>query len=191
MTDMDASTWWMHQPGTEFSEGVWLAGWDDQSTWGWELGNYFLSLLPNGAPDDVVPQYFGLPFSHTSSVVAAAARATRADPLSICKALEILPPPGPLPSESQVATLQMRARELGAGEYAAGQNAACDWLLGRSSICPGSGWNWYTGQRPDRAIITAEAEINTGEIYLDPTSPREVYRRGVDEILGRIVARFN
>ncbi len=72
-----------------------------------------------------------------------------------------------------------------------GQNAACDWLLGRSSICPGSGWNWYTGQRPDRAIIAAEAEINTGEIYLDPTSPPERSTEEASTKYCRIVARFN
>ncbi|WP_269590740.1 hypothetical protein [Rhodococcus erythropolis] len=184
------STWWMHRPGTEFKEAVWLDGWDDQSLWGWELGNYFLSLLPNGATDEMHPHFFGQPFSHISAVVAAVARVSRADPLSVCKALEILPSPGPVPSDADIISIQESARQLGGGDYVAGQVAACDWLLGRTASCPGSGLNWYVGQRPDRSIITAESEINTGEIFLDPAHPREGYRRGVDEVLGRIVARF-
>lgn len=180
----------MHRPGTEFSEPVWLDGWDDQSLWGWELGNYFAAMIPNDATEEIVPHFFGQPFSHVSTVVVALGRLSRADPLSVCRALEVLPPQGPIPDETEILTLREKARSHSMGAYTAGQIGACDWLLGRAATCPGSGWTWFAGQRPDRSIIAAECEVNTGEMFLGPADPNAAYRHGVDEILGRIVARF-
>lgn len=56
-------------------------------------------------------------------------------------------------------------------------------------------WIWlvvvsFPGQRPGRSIIAAECEVNTGEMFLGPNHANAAYRHGVDEILGRIVVRF-
>lgn len=74
----------------EFSEPVWLDGWDDQSLWGWELGNYFASMIPNDASEYVIPHFLRQPFSHISTEVVAPGRLSGADPLSVRRALEAL-----------------------------------------------------------------------------------------------------
>lgn len=180
------STWAQHRPGSEFTAPVWLDGWGDQSMWGWELDAYFVNLLPNGAPADMQPHMFGRVFPNISSIVAVTWRVTAANPVSVCEALEILPTQAAVMSDDEI--LSARSQAVGDHGYLAGQRAACDWLLGRLARSPGSGWSWPDGRRPDPAIVAAEAYINAGEIYLEPTSSHRAYRQGVDVVIGRMAS---
>ena len=136
----------------DFTEPVWLPGWDEQSLWGADLGRFFVQLRRNDASVDE-PPYLWItaadrpPLARPGCVALAVVNATGADPLSAAKAIQILPPPPP--PEFDIAAIADRqlaaARQLSSSStYTLGQINAYEWVLGRRETCPGSDHSWPT-----------------------------------------------
>ncbi|OOK65243.1 hypothetical protein BZL29_7862 [Mycobacterium kansasii] len=189
--DVNETAYWRCRAGDEFTEPVWLDGWDGQSLWGAEMGRFFLQLWRNetrydGKPDLWITGADPNPLLDVGSVALAVVAATGADPLRACQALCILPPPPVGDLHAAAAAQLASAQRAGSDPYSAGQVFACHWVLGRGTVSPGSGWAW-PGGAPTYRHIGAELHINTGHMYQYPDDPARPYRAGIDEALFRIL----
>ena len=173
----------------EFIEPVWLAGWDDQSSWGAEFGRFFLQLRRNGDPHDEPPYLWISPASrepllHPGSVALEVTLATGADSLSAAQALQILPPPPP--PEHNIAAIAEDQLYAALQEPNSidklGLISVYDWALGRRKICPGSGQSWPSDLAPTYQQVAAELHINIGWLC-ELMDGRQEYRLGVDTAL--------
>ncbi len=150
-----------HRPGQEFRAALELPGWDHESLWGWELGAYLLQLVPNYAAEDG-PDLSIVDSPATGHVALRIFEFTGADPLSICRALRILPA-SPVASPSDVARQRMRnAPELSEEEL-----TVLSWCVGEGRRCPASELAWTPGVAPTFEIVAAEQVIATGMMYTD------------------------
>ena len=168
--DPDRSRQHRAQAGTDFIDAIWLDGYEHQSIWGYDTGvaSFFAQVWANGS-DSEQPELWLTPPDHQMSwpqiIVPPLVDFTGADPLAIVRAMGIA---APAPVLVDTATLRTRLADCEArtaSQYTSGEIAALKWILDGGSRTPASG-SVGVDDRPDAALVDAEASHATGMVYL-------------------------
>ncbi|MEU2043713.1 hypothetical protein [Nocardia niwae] len=187
---MEHTVNYMRRREEEFTDAVCLDGWDHRSLWGWEIDCFWVQLWHNDnnqdQPDLWITGTARPLLQWPGDVALAVMRKTQADPLSIARALRILPPPPvqpPLPAieEGLAFARHLAGTNAKPDDWATGQIDAYEWVLGRRSACPGSGRPWRGGT-PSSDDVAAEWYISHG-MCNDPDMHSYRLALGVNEAL--------
>ncbi|WP_280311151.1 hypothetical protein [Nocardia abscessus] len=187
---MDHTVNFMRRREEEFTDAVFLDGWEQRSLWGWEIDYYWVQLWRDENTDEQ-PDFWITGTAQPllqwpGDVTLAIMRKTQADPLSIARALRILPPPpvqSPLPAiqEGLAFARDHSGTDAEPDDWITGQIDAYEWVSGRRSTCPGSGRHW-PGGTPSSDDVAAEWYISHGMCH-DPDVPSYRLALGVNEAL--------
>ncbi len=169
----------VRSPGGEFVDGVCLAGWEQQSVWGFDggLGGFFAQLWRNTSRAQAPQLSFGgVGWPWPGCIALDIVEATRVEPVVVVAALGIADPDPRLRPAAEITAAagavgaQVRATPTaGPGEWSAagylrGELEALAWLLGKSDVCPGLRGAWRGGP-PTAEQVVAERHMVTGQLY--------------------------
>ncbi|MGH3718302.1 MAG: hypothetical protein ACRDRI_05545 [Pseudonocardiaceae bacterium] len=176
MPPPDASRQYGRRPGTApFLEGIYLIGWEDRSTWGYDetLGGFYALLQPNGSTSDE-PEislscldriYPSRTYPWPSCIVLGIVERTHTAPLAVVRGMGVADPNPTLRPRDEIMG---RIKDLGGSKdhtrFVTGQLHALGWTVGLAEFCPGSGLRSGTA-KPSPAQVDAEHHMVTGRVY--------------------------
>lgn len=153
------------RPGRAFQDGVELAGWEQQSVWGYDtgLGSYYAQLWANGSSSDapeILLSGVDTVYPCPSRIALEIVERLDEDTLAVVRGLGLADPDPTLRSADEV---NRRVAELGAlgtpSRYVAGQMLALGWTQGLVKSCPGSHRHWIRPRKPSPARVDAEHQL--------------------------------
>jgi hypothetical protein len=183
--DPDWSRNYRVRAGEDFYDAIWLTGYGQQSTWGYDTGTagFFAQLWQNGTRTDNPELWLTapLPLLHPECLVAPIVEHTGHDPLLVVRALGIAQPAPTLRTVDDLDRYAAQFEHLQPNLYSDGAITACRWLAGDNANAP------LSQTRPDdlehpspcAAVVQAEAAYATGVVY----QTKSDYAVGVETIL--------
>ena len=185
---MTEAEWSRHhhvRAGSDFFDAIWLVGFDQQSTWGYDTndGSFFAQIWRNGSRGDSPDLWLTAPrpLSHPECVVAPIVEHTGHDPLGVVRALGIAHPAPRLRTIAEIDEHRSQYDMLVANSFTRGARVASGWLNGGLGVAPLSESRRDDSEHPapDAAVVDAEASFATGVVYLTNSD----YAVGVETML--------
>lgn len=180
-------------PGHELDDSVELAGWEQESRWGWDQHNSsFQAQLWRNTSTDALPNIwisaaFGKHYPMPGCIVLAIAERTATEPVDIVAALGLA---HPNPSCRHIDEMFARVRVLmdqEQTEYVKGQLAALAWTAGLLDKTAAGAQPWPENTCPTPIQVDAEQHITTGLLHRE--TDRRDYFDGLDEALWWVLGR--